>query len=295
MDVEEQFDIMDSEEEAEGEEIDLPLSDAHQNGVRDETSPLSTMGGKQAMEEDVGSTIANTKPDNMMCGTTPKTGGAMEGSTSKKRVLRSRFYEIAKDNLSTRVKQANREAPDHKISDKVNSLFEFLRENHLLEYNAAFYDKKLSPSYKAVIWSVDYRATNCIYVSDILVGCSQGLEGHTGARKKIDSAAAGGGGESVADKEGHLRMQNAMGDEFSERRSSTPQPTLRPSEGISVVGVRSETTPTAGREVVGDDRKDEKIEEDERQKASDEEGPKLQAHEVVKAEAGKADSHSKQS
>ncbi|GBG78830.1 hypothetical protein CBR_g28053 [Chara braunii] len=369
MDVGEQFDIMDSEEETEDEEIDLPLPDAHQNAVRDETPPLSAMGGEQAMEEDVGGTIASTKPDNVMRGTTPKTGGAMEGSTSKcgmkeatprfvslvrrvrndiegaaddetqnvarvdkesvddqdgmdieddtlfhisddmahgypngwekrvfrERVIKSRFYEIAKDNLSTRVKQANREAPDHKISDKVNSLFEFLRDNHLLEYCAAFYDKKSSPSYGAVIWSMDYRATDCMYDSDILVGCSQGLEGHTSARKKIDSAAAGGGGESVADKEGHLRMQNAMGDEFSERSSSTPQPTLRPSEGISVARARSETTPTTGGEVVGDDGKVEKIEEDQRQKASDEEGSKFQAHEVVKAVAGNVDSHSKQS
>ncbi|GBG87727.1 hypothetical protein CBR_g45881 [Chara braunii] len=124
---------------------------------------------------------------------------------------------------------------------------------------------------------------------------SQGLEGHTSARKKIDSAAAGGGGESVADKEGHLRMQNAMGDEFSERPSSTPQPTLGPSEGISAVGARSETTPTAGGEVIGDDGKDKKIEEDQRQKASDEEGPKFQAHEVMKVVAGNVDSHSKQS
>ncbi|GBG91987.1 hypothetical protein CBR_g54082 [Chara braunii] len=424
MDVGEQFDIMDNEEETKDEEIDLPLPDAHQNAVRDETPPLSAMGGEQAMKEDVGGTIASTKPDNVMHGTMPKTGGAMEGSTSKcgmkkatpgfvslvrrvcndiegaaddetqnvaradkesvddqdgmdiaddtlfhipddvpkqlapgdnisydmkemkggphfletkykesyehdwghhiiwhpglfepcvidgrwhmairmggkwmfrERVLRSRFYEIAKDNLSTRVKQANREAPDHKISNKVNSLFEFLRENHLLEYCAAFYDKKSSPSYGAVIWSVDYRATDCTYDSDILVGCSQGLEEHTGARKKIDSAATGVGGESVADKEGHLRMQNAMGDEFSERPSSTPQPTLRPSEGISAVGAISETTPTAGGEVVGDDGKDEKIEEDQRQKALDEEGPKFQAHEVVKAVSGHVDSHSKQS
>ncbi|GBG65734.1 hypothetical protein CBR_g52328 [Chara braunii] len=179
-------------------------------------------------------------------------------------------------------------ARDYKISDKVNSLFEFLHENHLLEYCAAFYNKKSSPSYEAVIWSVDYRATDCMFDSDILLGCSQGLEGHTPD-----------GGESVADKEGHIRMQNTNGDEFVKRSSSTPQPTLRPSEGISAVGARSETTPTAGEEVVahvhGNDGKDEKIEEDRGQKTPHEEGSKFQAHKGVKAVVGNVDSHSKQS
>ncbi|GBG73183.1 hypothetical protein CBR_g12901 [Chara braunii] len=217
----------------------------------------------------------------------------------RERVLRSRFYEIAKDNLSTRVKQANKDVSDYKISEKVNSLFEFLRENHLLEYCVAFYDKKSSPSYGAVIWFVDYRATDCMFDTDILLGCSQGLEGHTGARKKIGSAAAGGGGESVANKEGHTRMQNTNGYEFAERPSSTPQPTLRPPEGISAVGARSETIATASGAVVshvhGEDGKDEKIEEDQGQKTSDEEGSKFQAHEGVKAVAWNVDSHSKQS
>ncbi|GBG64505.1 hypothetical protein CBR_g45201 [Chara braunii] len=185
MDVGEQFDIMDSEEETEDEEIDLPLPGAHHNAVREETPSLSALGGQQAMEEDVGGTIA----------------------------------------------------------------IKALRD--------------------------------------------------TGAGKKIDSAAAGGGGESVADKEGHIRMQNTKGDEFADRASSTPQPTLRPSEGISGVGARSETTPTAGGEVVahvhGDNGKDEKIEEDQGQKASDEEGSKFQAHEGVKAVTGNVDSHSKES
>ncbi|GBG84840.1 hypothetical protein CBR_g39215 [Chara braunii] len=140
-----------------------------------------------------------------------------------------------------------------------------------------------------------------MYESDILVGCSQGIEGHTGTRKKIDLAATGGGGESVVEKEGHIRMQNTKGDEFAERPSirSTPQPTLRPSEGISAVGARSETTPTTGREVVAhvhnDVAKDDKIEGDQQQKASDEEGPNFQAHEGVKAVVGNVDSHSKQS
>ncbi|GBG91110.1 hypothetical protein CBR_g51914 [Chara braunii] len=217
----------------------------------------------------------------------------------RERVLRSRFYEIAKDNLYTRVRQANKDALDDKISEKVNSLFEFLCENHLLEYCAAFYDKKSSPSYGAVIWSLDYRATDCMYDSDILVGCSQSLEGHKGARKTNESAAAGGGGKSVADKEGQFRMQNTRGDEVVDRPSSTPQPTFRPSEGISAVGARSETTPREGGEDVahvhGDHAKDEKIEEDQQQKASHEEGQKIEAHQRVKGVAGYVDWHSKQS
>ncbi|GBG90305.1 hypothetical protein CBR_g50554 [Chara braunii] len=207
-----QFDIMDSEEETEDEEIDLPLADAHHNAVREETPSLSASGGEQAMEEDVGGNIA-----------------------------------------------------------KIES----------------------------VIWSVDNHAMGCMFDSDILQGCSQGLEGHTGARKNIDSATARGEGERVADKEAHIRMQNTNGDEFAERPSSTPQPTLRPSEGISAVGARSETTPTAGGEVIahvhGDDGKDEKIEEDQGQKALDEEGSKFQAHEGVEVVARNVDSHSKQS
>ncbi|GBG61189.1 hypothetical protein CBR_g19722 [Chara braunii] len=422
MDVAEQFDIMDSEEETEDEEIDLPLPDAHHTAVREETPPVSALGGRQAMEEDVPGATASTGTKNVMSGPQPNTGGAKEGITNKcgmkevtpgfvslvrrvrndiegaaddenknvahagkesvhgpdgmdieddplfhipddapkqlapgdnisydmkemkggphfletkytksyehewghhiiyhsglfepcvingrwhmairmggkwvfkKRVQRRRFYEIAKDNLYTRVRQTNKDAPDDKISEKVNSLFEFLRENHLLECCAAFYDKKSSPSYGAVIWCLDYRSTDCMYDSGILVGCSQSLEGHMGARKKNESAAARGGGESVANKEGQFRMQNTMGDEVADRPSSTPQPTPRPSEGISAVGARSETTPTEGGEVVahvhGDKAKDEKIEEDQQKKASDEEGPKIEAHKGVKGVVGNVD------
>ncbi|GBG62594.1 hypothetical protein CBR_g31230 [Chara braunii] len=83
MDVGEQFNIMDNEEETEDEEIDLPLSGTHHNAVIEETPSLSALGGQQAMEEDVGGNIASTRTENVMCGTTPNTAGAMEGSTSK--------------------------------------------------------------------------------------------------------------------------------------------------------------------------------------------------------------------
>ncbi|GBG92538.1 hypothetical protein CBR_g55873 [Chara braunii] len=51
--------------------------------LREETPSLPVLGGQYAMEEDVSDTIASTRIENVMRETTPNTGGAMEGNTSK--------------------------------------------------------------------------------------------------------------------------------------------------------------------------------------------------------------------
>ncbi|GBG83301.1 hypothetical protein CBR_g37013 [Chara braunii] len=212
-----------SEEETEDEEIDLPLPDANQNAVRDETPPLSAMGGQQAMEEDVGGTIASTRPDNVMHGTMPKTGGAMEGSTSKcgMKEATPRFVSLVR-----RVRNDIEGAADGETQ------------------NVARADKESVDDQDGM----DIEDDTLFHIPD------------------------------------DVPKQLALGDNISYDMKEMKG-------GPHCLGTKYKDGSQA--EVVGDDGKDEKIEEEQRKKASDE-GPKFQAHEVVKAVAG-IDSHSKQS
>ncbi|GBG70725.1 hypothetical protein CBR_g8024 [Chara braunii] len=93
------------------------------------------------------------------------------------------------------------------ISEKVNSLFESLFENDYLEYCAALYERKSSPSRGLIKWTMECRDTEHLYDSNILVSCSQPLEENVIHKKNLDGTSGGPSKYSIARKEG-LKRRN---------------------------------------------------------------------------------------
>ncbi|GBG66687.1 hypothetical protein CBR_g68671 [Chara braunii] len=164
----------------------------------------------------------------------------------KKRLSRSKFLETAKEQLLLRVLQANKGAGEQDISEKVNSVFEALLQNYLLEYCTAFYERKSSPSRGQIRWALECRQTKQMYDSDILVGCTQAMEENirNGSRQ-------GAVKTSVAEKEGRERKDVEYKQQGTHEASVDGLLKTPFSEGVGAVPGEKTAGPGCGGEEAG--------------------------------------------
>ncbi|GBG62230.1 hypothetical protein CBR_g29838 [Chara braunii] len=141
---------------------------------------------------------------------------------------------------------ANKGAGEQDISKKVNSVFEALLQNNLLEYCAAFYERKSSPSQGQIRWPLECRQTEQLYDSDILVGCTQAMEENirNGSRQ-------GAVKTSVAEKEGHERKDVECKKQGTHEASVDELLKMPFSEGVGAVPGEKTAGPGCGGEEAG--------------------------------------------
>ncbi|GBG89842.1 hypothetical protein CBR_g49692 [Chara braunii] len=142
--------------------------------------------------------------------------------------------------------EAKKGAGEQDISENVNSVFEALLQNNLLEYCAAFYERKSSPSRGQIRWALECRQTEQMYDSDILVGCTQAMEENirNGSRQ-------GAVKTSVAEKEARERKDVECKEQGTHETSVDELLKTPFSEGVGAVPREKMVSPGCGGEEAG--------------------------------------------
>ncbi|GBG71794.1 hypothetical protein CBR_g9203 [Chara braunii] len=277
-------DIMDSEEDTDDDEIDLPLPDARNHATDKNMRTGSLSGGNPAVVEVGGPTMASCETAQLTHRQTSSARDGTEASSSKwkdKRgapgfptLMRQMFDHVMEmttenqtrgqyddvgseendmcleDNPLFHIRddedKANKGAGEQDISEKVNSVFEVLLQNNLLEYCVAFYERKSSPSRGQIRWALECRQTEQMYDSDILVGCTQAMEENirNGSRQ-------GAVKTSVAEKEGRERKDVECKEQGTHEASVDELLKTSFSEGVGAVPGEKTAGPGCGGEEAG--------------------------------------------
>ncbi|GBG77268.1 hypothetical protein CBR_g23596 [Chara braunii] len=97
----------------------------------------------------------------------------------RKRVLKSKFFEIAKEQVHIKVRQTNGGSDSLAQGAYADTLYDKLRDQNMLEYNANFYDIESSVSHGQIPWKLPSREVLQEFEGEIRLGNSQQL-GHDG-------------------------------------------------------------------------------------------------------------------
>ncbi|GBG59936.1 hypothetical protein CBR_g66742 [Chara braunii] len=93
----------------------------------------------------------------------------------RKRLLKSKFLEIAREQVRIKVREANDGSDCLAQRAYTDTLFEKLRRENLLEYSTSFYDLDSSVSNCHVQWKLTSHEAVHEFEGDIHLGCSQQL------------------------------------------------------------------------------------------------------------------------
>ncbi|GBG91462.1 hypothetical protein CBR_g52418 [Chara braunii] len=141
----------------------------------------------------------------------------------RKWVLESKFFEIAKEQVHIKVRQANGGSDDLVEGAYADALYDKLRDQNMLEYNANFYDIESIVSHGRIPWKLPSREVVQEFEGEICLGNSQQL-GHDNGHASASAAGRPFTSFVHSDKQVHERndIEKFVGNS-DESRSDTMQ------------------------------------------------------------------------
>ncbi|GBG77275.1 hypothetical protein CBR_g23604 [Chara braunii] len=149
----------------------------------------------------------------------------------QKRVLKSKFFEIAKEQVHIKVRQANGGSDSLAEGAYADALYDKLRDQNMLEYNANFYDIESNVSHGRIPWKLPSREVVQEFEGEICLGNSQQL-GHDDGHASASAAGRPFTSFVHSDKQVHERndIDKSVGDSDESRsdRMQTEQQLSHP-------------------------------------------------------------------